>query len=181
MSSIYDIDVVTIEGKQQKLSDYKGKTLLIVNTASECGLTPQYEALEKLYEARKAEGFEILGFPCNQFGAQEPGEEAEIKSFCTARFGVTFPLFSKLDVNGGARHPLYQLLFSSLPERTTAPDSDFVEKLKGYGFEVKDGDILWNFEKFLVSKDGDVIGHFAPDMTPDHPILTKALNDALAK
>lgn len=181
MSSIYDIDVVTIEGKQQKLSDYKGKTLLIVNTASECGLTPQYEALEKLYEARKAEGFEILGFPCNQFGAQEPGEEAEIKSFCTARFGVTFPLFSKLDVNGEARHPLYQLLFSSLPERTTAPDSDFVEKLKGYGFEVKDGDILWNFEKFLVSKDGDVIGHFAPDMTPDHPILTKALNDALAK
>ena len=181
MSSIYDIDVVTIEGKQQKLSDYKGKALLIVNTASECGLTPQYEALENLYKARKEEGLEILGFPCNQFGAQEPGEEAEIKSFCTARFGVTFPMFSKVEVNGEGRHPLYQALFSAIPERTTAPDSGFVEKLKGYGFEVKDGNVLWNFEKFLVSKDGEVIGHFAPDMTPDHPILTKALDEALAK
>ncbi|MBF9000895.1 glutathione peroxidase [Vibrio nitrifigilis] len=181
MSSIYDIDVVTIEGKQQKLSDYKGKALLIVNTASECGLTPQYEALENLYKARKEEGLEILGFPCNQFGAQEPGEEAEIQSFCTARFGVTFPMFSKVEVNGEGRHPLYQALFSAIPERTTAPDSGFVEKLKGYGFEVKDGNVLWNFEKFLVSKDGEVIGHFAPDMTPDHPILTKALDEALAK
>ncbi|MZI95002.1 redoxin domain-containing protein [Vibrio sp. CAIM 722] len=181
MSSIYDIDVVTIEGKHQKLSDYKGKALLIVNTASECGLTPQYEALENLYKARKEEGLEILGFPCNQFGAQEPGEEAEIQSFCTARFGVTFPMFSKVEVNGEGRHPLYQALFSAIPERTTAPDSGFVEKLKGYGFEVKDGNVLWNFEKFLVSKDGEVIGHFAPDMTPDHPILTKALDEALAK
>lgn len=181
MSSIYDIDVVTIDGKTQKLADFKGKTLLIVNTASECGLTPQYEALEKLYKERKDEGLEILGFPCNQFGAQEPGEEAEIKSFCMARFGVTFPMFSKIDVNGENRHPLYQLLFSAQPERTTAPDSGFVEKLKGYGFEVKDGNILWNFEKFLVSKDGEVIGHFAPDMTPDAPILVNALNEALDK
>ncbi len=181
MSSIYDIDVVTIEGKAQKLADYKGKVLLIVNTASECGLTPQYEALENLYKARKDEGFEILGFPCNQFGAQEPGQEAEIKSFCTARYGVTFPLFSKLDVNGENRHPLYKALFSALPERTTPADSKFVDMLKGYGFEVKDGDILWNFEKFLVSKDGEVIGHFAPDMTPDDAVLTKALDEALAK
>ncbi len=181
MSSIYDIDVVTIDGQATTLADYKGKTLLIVNTASECGLTPQYEALEKLYESRKAEGLEILGFPCNQFGAQEPGEEAEIKSFCTARFGVTFPMFSKIDVNGDSRHPLYQLLFAAQPERTTAPDSEFVEKLKGYGFDSKEGDVLWNFEKFLVSKDGEVVGHFAPDMTPDHPILTDALNAALAK
>lgn len=181
MSSIYDIDVITIDGKTQKLADFKGKTLLIVNTASECGLTPQYEALEKLYEDRKNDGLEILGFPCNQFGAQEPGEEAEIKSFCMARFGVTFPMFSKIDVNGENRHPLYQLLFSAQPERTTAPDSGFVEKLKGYGFEVKDGNILWNFEKFLVSKDGEVIGHFAPDMTPDAPILINALNEALDK
>ncbi len=181
MGSIYDIDVVTIDGKAQKLSDYKGKALLVVNTASECGLTPQYEALEKLYEAYKEQGFEILGFPCNQFGAQEPGEDADIKSFCTARFGVTFPMFSKVDVNGEHRHPLYQVLFSALPERTTAPDSGFVDKLKGYGFEIKDGDILWNFEKFLVSREGDIIGHFAPDMTPDHPILTAALDAALAE
>lgn len=181
MSSIYDIDVVTIDGKAEKLAAFKGKTLLIVNTASECGLTPQYEALEALYNARKGDGLEILGFPCNQFGAQEPGQEAEIKSFCMARFGVTFPMFSKIEVNGTGRHPLYQALFAAQPERTTAPDSDFVAKLKGYGFEAKDGDILWNFEKFLVGKDGEVIGHFAPDMTPDHPILTAALNSALAK
>ncbi len=181
MSSIYDIEVVTIDGKTQKLSEYQGKTLLIVNTASECGLTPQYEALEKLYEARKDEGFEILGFPCNQFGAQEPGEEAEIKSFCMSRFGVSFPMFSKIEVNGEDRHPLYQLLFSAIPERTTAPDSEFVEKLKGYGFEAKEGDILWNFEKFLINKDGKVIGHFAPDMTPDAPILINALNEVLDK
>lgn len=180
MSSIYDIEVVTIDGKPLKLSEYKGKTLLIVNTASECGLTPQYEALEKLYEARKGEGLEILGFPCNQFGAQEPGQEAEIKSFCTKNYGVTFSMFSKLEVNGPDRHPLYQALYSAIPERTTAPDSEFVDLLKGYGFEVKEGNILWNFEKFLVSKDGEVIGHFAPDMTPDHPILSKALDEALA-
>ncbi|MFM2479413.1 glutathione peroxidase [Celerinatantimonas sp. MCCC 1A17872] len=181
MSSIYDIEVVTIDGKPLKLSEYKGKTLLIVNTASECGLTPQYEALEKLYEARKGEGLEILGFPCNQFGAQEPGQEAEIKSFCTKNYGVTFSMFSKLEVNGPDRHPLYQALYSAIPERTTAPDSEFVDLLKGYGFEVKEGNILWNFEKFLVSKDGEVVGHFAPDMTPDHPILSKALDEALAK
>ncbi len=180
MSSIYDIELVTIEGKQQTLGDYKGKALLIVNTASECGLTPQYEALEKLYQAEKENGLEILGFPCNQFGAQEPGQEADIQSFCTMRYGVTFPLFSKVEVNGEGRHPLYQHLFSAIPERTTAPDSGFEEKLKGYGFEVKEGNVLWNFEKFLVSKEGEVIGHFAPDMTPEHEILAAALKEALA-
>ena len=180
MSSLYDIEVVSIEGKTQKLSEFAGKALLIVNTASECGLTPQYEALEALYNARKEEGLVVLGFPCNQFGAQEPGEEAEIKSFCTARFGVTFPLFSKIEVNGSDRHPLYQALFAAQPARTTAPESGFVEKLKGYGFEAKDGDVLWNFEKFLVNKEGQVVGHFAPDMTPDHPILVKALDNVLA-
>ncbi|CAG9296340.1 glutathione peroxidase [Celerinatantimonas diazotrophica] len=181
MSSIYDIDVVTIDGKSLKLSEYQGKTLLIVNTASECGLTPQYEALEKLYQARKDEGLVILGFPCNQFGAQEPGQDSEIQSFCTKNYGVSFPMFSKLEVNGDGRHPLYQALYSAMPERTTSLDSEFVDLLQGYGFEVKEGNILWNFEKFLVSKDGKVIGHFAPDMTPDHPILTRALDDALAK
>ncbi len=180
MSSIYDIELETIEGKQQTLAAYKGKTLLIVNTASECGLTPQYEALEALYQAEKANGLEILGFPCNQFGAQEPGQEADIQSFCTMRYGVTFPLFSKVEVNGEGRHPLYQHLFAALPERTTAPDSDFIEKLKGYGFEVKEGNVLWNFEKFLVNKEGKVIGHFAPDMTPEDEILAKAIRDALA-
>ncbi len=180
MSAIYDIDVVTIEGKQQKLADYKGKTLLIVNTASECGLTPQYEALEKLYQAEKENGLEILGFPCNQFGAQEPGTESEIQSFCSMRYGVTFPLFSKIEVNGDGRHPLYKTLFAAVPERTTAADSGFVEKLKGYGFEAKDGDVLWNFEKFLISKNGDIVGHFAPDMAPDHEILAAAISKELA-
>lgn len=181
MSSIYDIDVVTIDGKTQKMSDYAGNALLIVNVASECGLTPQYEALEALYQARKDEGLVILGFPCNQFGAQEPGEEKDIQSFCTSRFGVTFPMFSKIDVNGENRHPLYQALFQAMPERTTAPDSGFVEKLQSLGIEAPEGNILWNFEKFLVNKEGDVVGHFAPDMAPDHAIITAALDNVLAK
>lgn len=181
MSSIYDIEIVTIDGQKQTVGDYAGKALLIVNVASECGLTPQYEALEALYQARKDDGLTILGFPCNQFGAQEPGEDKEIQSFCTSRFGVTFPMFSKIEVNGENRHPLYQALLQAQPERTTAPDSGFVEKLQSLGISTPEGDILWNFEKFLVSKEGQVIGHFAPDMTPDHAILTQALDSALAK
>ncbi|WP_456295087.1 redoxin domain-containing protein [Vibrio sp. AK197] len=181
MSKIYDIEVTSIDGKALTLSQYQGKVLLVVNVASECGLTPQYEALEALYKQKKDQGLEILGFPCNQFGAQEPGSEAEIQNFCTANFGVEFPMFSKIDVNGDNRHPLYQQLLSEIPERTFAPDSGFVEKLKGHGIEGKEGDILWNFEKFLINKQGQVVGHFAPDMTPDHPILQQAIDKALVE
>ncbi len=181
MSKIYDIEVTSIDGKALTLSQYQGKVLLVVNVASECGLTPQYEALEALYKQKKDQGLEILGFPCNQFGAQEPGSEAEIQNFCTANFGVEFPMFSKIDVNGDNRHPLYQQLLSEIPERTFAPDSGFVEKLKGHGIEGKEGDILWNFEKFLINKQGQVVGHFAPDMAPDHPLLQQAIDKALAE
>ncbi|SDG81745.1 glutathione peroxidase [Vibrio xiamenensis] len=181
MSAIYDIEVTSIDGKPLTLAEYQGKVLLVVNVASECGLTPQYEALEALYKEKKSQGLEVLGFPCNQFGAQEPGSEAEIQSFCTSKFGIEFPMFSKIDVNGDNRHPLYTELLNAIPERTFAPDSGFVEKLKGYGIEGKEGDILWNFEKFLINKQGEVVAHFAPDMAPDHELLQQALNKALAE
>ncbi len=181
MSAIYDIEVTSIAGKPLTLAEYKGKVLLVVNVASECGLTPQYEGLEALYKQKKDQGLEILGFPCNQFGAQEPGSEAEIQTFCTSKFGVEFPMFSKIDVNGSDRHPLYTELLNAIPERTFAPDSGFVEKLKGYGIEGKEGDIFWNFEKFLINKQGKVVAHFAPDMAPSHPILQAALEKALAE
>lgn len=180
MSDLYHLEITTIDGQTTTLADYQGKVLLVVNVASKCGLTPQYEALEALYRAKQAEGFEILGFPSNEFGGQEPGTEAEIKSFCSLNFDVSFPMFSKICVNGPERHPLYQQLLAAIPERTFTPESGFVEKLKNYGIEGKEGDILWNFEKFLISRDGQVIAHFAPDTTPDHPILTEALEAALA-
>ena len=180
MSSIHNIEVTTIDGESKSLADYRGKTLLIVNVASECGLTPQYEALEALYKAKKSEGLEILGFPCNQFGGQEPGDEAQIKEFCSLKFGVEFPMFAKLEVNGENQHPLYGALLAAKPERTKSPDSEFEEKLKNYGIEVVDNAIMWNFEKFLVNGDGEVIGHFSPDMAPTDGILSDAIDKALA-
>jgi len=179
MTNIHDISVTTIDGQAKSLGDYKGKTLLIVNVASECGLTPQYEALEALYEEKKDQGLEVLGFPCNQFGGQEPGSEAQIKEFCEMKFGIQFPMFAKIDVNGENQHPLYSALLSAIPTRTKSPGSEFEEKLKNYGKEVKDGAVMWNFEKFLVSSDGQVVGHFAPDMTPTDPILQSALSEEL--
>ena len=181
MSSIYDIDVKTIDGKSIKLEKYAGKTLLIVNVASACGLTPQYEALEALYADKKDQGLEVLGFPCNQFGAQEPGTEAEIKEFCSTKFSVNFPLFSKIDVNGEQQHPLYQAMLTAIPARQAAADSEFAERMKGYGKVVEDGAVMWNFEKFLISADGEVVGHFSPDMTPADHILAAALDAELAK
>lgn len=146
--NLYDIDVVTIDGTQQKMAVYRGKTLLIVNVASECGFTPQYEGLQALYEKFKDRGFVVLGFPCNQFGQQEPSGEAEIEQFCTKSFSVTFPMFAKIDVNGANAHPLYQYLKS--------------EKPGILGTEA----IKWNFTKFLVGRDGQVIERFAPTTTP---------------
>lgn len=179
MTELTAITLTRIDGQNQTLADYHGKALLIVNVASECGLTPQYQALEALYQAHRDDGLEILAFPCNQFGGQEPGSETEIQGFCQKNYGVSFPLFSKIEVNGAHRHPLYQALLAAIPERTAAADSTFVAKLKNYGIEGKDGDILWNFEKFVISRQGEVIAHFAPDMTPDHPLLQAAVSQAL--
>ena len=145
---IYDIDVKTIDGKPQKLEAYRGKTLLVVNVASKCGFTPQYEGLQKLYDEFKDRNFAVLGFPCDQFGHQEPGTEAEIQSFCSTSYSVTFPMFAKINVNGTDAHPLYDRLKS--------------EKKGLLGSE----SIKWNFTKFLVGPDGSVIKRYAPTDTP---------------
>jgi glutathione peroxidase len=147
--SIYDIEVTTIDGKRQKMDAYRGKTLLVVNVASKCGFTPQYTGLQALYEQYKDKGFTVLGFPCDQFGHQEPGDEAEIQSFCSTTYNVSFPLFAKIDVNGGHAHPLYKHLKS--------------EKKGLLGSE----SIKWNFTKFLVGADGGVLKRYAPTDTPE--------------
>ena len=147
--SIYDIEVRAIDGQPQKMDAYRGKTLLIVNVASQCGFTPQYEGLQTLYEEYRDKSFAVLGFPCNQFGHQEPGSETEIQRFCSTTYNVTFPLFAKIDVNGGTAHPLYRHLKS--------------EKKGLLGSEA----IKWNFTKFLVGPDGTVLKRYAPTDTPE--------------
>jgi len=148
MSTIYDYSAKNIKGDDISLNDYQGKVLLITNVASKCGFTPQYEGLEKLYEDYADQGFAVLGFPCNQFGSQEPGNEEQIVEFCTMNFGVKFPMFAKVDVNGDDAHPLYQHL------TTAAPGVLGSKKIK------------WNFTKFLVGKDGQVIKRYAPTTKP---------------
>jgi glutathione peroxidase len=148
MTSIYDFSARTLQGKDVSLADYRGKAMLIVNTASKCGFTPQYEGLETLYKAHRAEGLVVLGFPCNQFGAQEPGSADEIGAFCQANYGVSFPMFAKIDVNGASTHPLY----------------DFLKREKPGVLGTKN--IKWNFTKFLVDRAGNVVGRFAPTTKP---------------
>lgn len=180
-TAIQDVPLKTISGADAKLGDYAGKVLLVVNVASKCGLTPQYEALEKLYKDYKDKGVVVLGFPANNFGAQEPGTDAEITDFCTTNFGVDFPMFSKISVKGDDQHPLYQKLTTERPAKTFKDDS-FVQRMKGYGIVAeKEEDVLWNFEKFLIAKDGTVADRFSPDITPDDPIITKAIEAELAK
>ena len=158
--SLYDIPVNTLSGEPSSLAGFQGKAILIVNVASKCGLTPQYEGLEALQKRYETQGFSVVGFPCNQFAGQEPGSAEEIQTFCSATYGVTFPLFEKIDVNGDARSPIYELL-------TATTDAE------GYS-----GDIRWNFEKFLVGPDGSVT-RFAPQVTPEDPTLLVAIESAL--
>jgi len=160
MTTVYDFSAKTIDGKTRKLSDYKGKVLLVVNTASQCGFTPQYKGLEALYKKYKDKGFAVLGFPSNQFGQQEPGPDTEIAEFCEMNFGVTFPMFSKVDVNGDAAHPLYKYLTST--------------KKGLLGSEA----IKWNFTKFLIDKHGSVVERYAPTTKPEE--LEKDVAKALA-
>ncbi len=159
--SIYEFTMKDIDGNQQKLKDYKGKVVMIVNTASKCGNTPQYEGLEAIYKKYKDKGFVILGFPANNFMGQEPGTDKEIKEFCTLKYDVTFPMFSKISVKGDDQDPFYTFLTS----KATNP-----------GF---DGDITWNFEKFLTDRDGKVIARFTPKTKPEDPTVIKAIEDAL--
>ncbi len=176
---VYDIPVNTIDGAPATLGAYKGKVLLVVNVASKCGLTPQYEGLQKLYSEKHDQGLEVLGFPANNFRGQEPGTEAEIKEFCATKYDVTFPLFEKISVVGEDKHPLYQALTEAAPE--AAGGDGFRTNLKGYGIDPNPlPEVLWNFEKFLIGRDGAVIGRFTPDTKADDPTLVSAVDAALA-
>ncbi|PBC75688.1 glutathione peroxidase [Streptomyces sp. TLI_235] len=159
--SLYDIPLRTLAGEPASLADYKGKALLLVNVASKCGLTPQYAGLERLQQRYADRGFTVLGFPCNQFLGQEPGSAEEIQTFCSTTYGVSFPLFEKLDVNGDERHPL----FARLTETADA--------------EGAAGDVQWNFEKFLISPDGTVVGRFRPRTEPEAEEITAAIDAQL--
>jgi glutathione peroxidase len=159
--SIYDIPVKTLAGEDSSLGDLSGKVLLVVNVASKCGLTPQYTALEALHSRLSERGFAVVGFPCNQFGGQEPGTAEEIAEFCSASYGVTFPMFEKIEVNGPGRHPVYT-------ELTAFADANG-----------EAGDIQWNFEKFLLGADGTIAARFRPRTTPDDPEVLAAIEDIL--
>ena len=155
--TVHDIPLTSLAGQPASLGDLSGRTLLVVNVASKCGLTPQYEGLERLHETYRDRGFSVVGFPCNQFGGQEPGTAGEIAEFCSATYGVSFPLMQKIEVNGPGRHPVYE-------ELTAVPDADG-----------EAGDIQWNFEKFLVGPDGAVIARFRPRTDPQDPALVAAI------
>ena len=160
--ALYDIPIHTLQGADSKLGDYSGKTLLLVNVASKCGLTPQYEGLERLQETYADRGFSVIGFPCNQFMGQEPGTAQEIEQFCSTTYGVTFPLMEKIDVNGEHRHPIY----AQLTEKTDA--------------EGKAGDITWNFEKFLLSPKGEIVARYRPQVEPEDPTIVGGIEAQLA-
>lgn len=180
MTEIQHVPIKRMDGTTARLGDYVGKVLLVVNTASKCGLTVQYEGLEALYRSRKDQGLEILGFPANNFKEQEPGSDQEIASFCQLTYDVTFPVFSKISVKGEDIHPLYRLLTMS------EPDSKGSEAFRARQIEHGNGpehpnDILWNFEKFLISRHGEVIGRYSPNMKPDDPVLVGDIEKALAE
>jgi glutathione peroxidase len=179
---IYDIPLRRINGEDESLGKYAGSVALIVNVASKCGLTPQYEGLEKLYRDYRDRGLVVLGFPANDFAGQEPGTNEEIASFCQIKFGTEFPLFEKITVVGDEKHPLYKELIAERPSAIEGSDPPFREKLRGYGKEPNpQPEILWNFEKFLVSRSGDVVARFSPDVTPDNPVLVEAVEKELAR
>lgn len=159
-TSVYEFSPLDIDGKETSLTQYKGKVLLIVNTASECGYTPQYEGLQAIYEEYKEQGLVVLGFPANNFGGQEPGSNEEIKQFCSVNYDITFPMFSKISVKGNDQHPLFNYL-------TSAENPDFT------------GEIKWNFEKFLINKEGELIHRFRSDVTPKNNQLLKAIETTL--
>jgi len=181
-ASILDIPVKKITGEDTSLAEFKGHVLLVVNVASKCGLTPQYEGLEKIYEQYKGQGLVVAGFPANDFKAQEPGTNEEIQTFCTTNFGVKFPLFEKITVVGPEKHPLYEALIAAKPKAVSVSEIPWRDKLKGYGIEANpEPELLWNFEKFLVGRSGEVVERFAPDTQPDAPELKAAIESELAK
>jgi glutathione peroxidase len=177
---IEQIKLKTIDGHDSTLGAFAGKVRLVVNVASRCGLTPQYAALEAVYERYRERGFEVLGFPANEFGSQEPGTDTEIKEFCATTYQVSFPMFSKIVVKGAGQHALYGTLTAARPSARVLPGSDLRQKLNGYGIDTGEPEeILWNFEKFLIDRQGNVIDRFAPDVPPDAEIVVSAIEREL--
>jgi glutathione peroxidase len=180
-ADLAQIPLTRIDGKADSLANHAGKVLLVVNVASKCGLTPQYAGLEKLYETYKDQGFEVLGFPANDFGAQEPGSDPEIVEFCSLNYGVSFPLFTKADVTGAGKQPLYAALTEAMPEKQ-GDANVWREKLRGYGMTpTEDPEVLWNFEKFLIGRDGKVVARYSPALEPEAGELVGAIKAELAK
>lgn len=184
MSELFDIPLRQADNRETTLAEYRGKVLLLVNVASKCGLTPQYDGLEKLYERYKDRGLMILGFPANEFAGQEPGTDEQIQEFCRLNYGVTFPVFSKLVVKGPGQHPLYAFLTRAMPEpskKGSAIHKALRKVFHGSSFTGEAGEITWNFEKFLVDREGDVVARFAPELKPEDPWLVKTLEAELGK
>jgi glutathione peroxidase len=180
-SSIYDIPVAKIGGEATSLAEFKGKVLLVVNVASKCGLTPQYEGLENLYERFRGQGLVVAGFPANDFKEQEPGTNQEIQSFCTLNYGVKFPMFSKIAVTGPEKHPLYAELIAAQPQAKGDPAA-WAAVLKQHNIDANPApELQWNFEKFIVSRTGEVAARFSPNTAPDAPELVAAIETELAK
>jgi glutathione peroxidase len=187
MTSIYDIPVHRISGEPASLGDYRGKVLLLVNVASQCGLTPQYKALEELYTGFKDRGLVVCGFPANDFGAQEPGNNEEIQAFCRTSYSVDFPMFAKIAVTGPDTHRLYRTLIAAQPTAIGDSRPGFRERLNGFLATKHNGattnpepGILWNFEKFLIDRNGNVAARFSPEITPDDPAIVAAIESALS-
>jgi glutathione peroxidase len=182
MTAIETIQVQTIDGHPSSLGAYAGKVRLVVNVASRCGLTPQYEGLEALYRKYRERGLEILGFPANEFGGQEPGTEAEIREFCSTRYDVTFPLFAKIVVKGAGQHPLYAALTQANPSARELAGHDFRGNLARHGIDSGGpSEVVWNFEKFLLSRGGEVVDRFAPDVPPNADLLVAAIERELER
>ena len=181
MTTVTEIGIKTIAGADTTLAAYAGKVVLVVNVASKCGLTPQYEGLEALYRTYRERGLVVAGFPANDFGAQEPGSNEEIAAFCDTKFGVDFPMFAKIAVTGPDKHPLYNALTKAAP--VSIGDAEgFRDKLRGYGMTPNpEPEVLWNFEKFLIARDGTVAGRFAPTTAPDDAALVAAIETELAR
>ena len=179
-TSLYEIPVERIDGAAATLQEHSGEVLLVVNVASKCGLTPQYEGLEALQKRFSGKEFSVLGFPANDFAGQEPGSNADIQQFCTTQFGVTFPMYGKIGVTGPTKHPLYRYLTTAKPE--TEGRDRMETKLRGHKMEpTAKPEVVWNFEKFLISRRGQVVRRFAPDTAPDDPGLIAAIEAELAK
>ena len=182
MTALTNIPLTRMDGSITTLDDYRGNVLLVVNVASKCGLTPQYAALQSLYAGHRAEGLVVLGFPANNYAGQEPGTSEEILEFCSTNYQIDFPMFAKISTRGEDQHPLYQALTAAIPTATPNPEGQLRATLEKHGIGPQtDSEVMWNFEKFLIGRDGNVVGRFAPDLTPESAPVQEAIQAELAK